>query len=128
MGEKNKRSRFKFGIGNKIGIMIEIPILIIFIIVYFLLNRSIQKSIMDSNLNMLHNITKLSSNLVEKEISSNMMELKLIADNELIKNPSGDWEQQNVLLQKYQKENNYIRILLVDANGDFRSTEDSKII
>lgn len=123
MREKNKRNRLKIGIGNKIGIMIEIPILIIFILVYFLLNKSIQKSIIDSNLNMLHNITKLSSNLVEKEISSNMMELKLIADNELIKNPSGDWEQQNVLLQKYQKENNYIRILLVDANGDFRSTD-----
>lgn len=64
-----------------------------------------------------------NSTLVEKEISSNMMELKLIADNELIKNPSGDWEQQNVLLQKYQKENNYILILLVDANGDFHSID-----
>lgn len=123
MREKNKRSGFKIGIGNKIGIMIEIPILIIFIVVYFLLNKSIQKSIIDSNLNMLHNVTKLSANLVEKEISGNMMELKLIADNELIKNPSGDWEQQNALLQKYQKENNYIRILLVDANGDFHSTD-----
>lgn len=123
MKEKNKGSRFKIGIGNKIGIMIEIPIIIIFIVVYFLLNESIQNSIINSNLNMLHNVTKLSANLVEKEISSNMMELKLIADNELIKNPSGNWEEQNTLLQKYQKENNYIRILLVDANGDFHSTD-----
>lgn len=119
----SRRSRFHIGIGNKVGFIIEIPIIVIFILVYLLLSESIQKSITDSNLDMMKNITSLSSNLVEKEISSNMMELKLIADNQLIKNSSGNWEEQNKLLQKYQKENNYIRILLVDANGDFKSTD-----
>lgn len=118
-----RRSRFNVGIGNKIGFIIEIPIVIIFIAVYILLSKSIQKSITDSNLDMMNNITSLSTNLVEKEISGNMMELKLIADNALIKNPSGNWEEQNQLLQKYQQENNYIRILLIDANGDFKSTD-----
>lgn len=124
MSEKTvRRKRVKFSIGNKIGIMIEIPIIIIFIAAYLLLSESIQKSITRSNLNMMDNVTNLSADLVEKEIASNMMELKLIADNELIKNPSGNWEEQNILLQKYQQENNYIRILLVDANGDFHSTD-----
>lgn len=122
-GKTVRKKRIKVSIGNKISIMIEIPIIIIFIVAYLLLNESIQKSITDSNLDMMQNITALSSDLVEKEIASNMMELKLIADNELIKNPSGNWEEQNALLQKYQKENNYIRILLIDANGDFHSTD-----
>lgn len=77
----SRRSRFHIGIGNKVGFIIEIPIIVIFILVYLLLSESIQKSITDSNLDMMKNITSLSSNLVEKEISSNMMELKLIADN-----------------------------------------------
>lgn len=121
--QTTKKKGIRISIGNKIGIMIEIPIIIIFIAAYLLLNESFQKSITNSNLNMMQNITSLSADLVEKEISSNMMELKLIADNSLIKDPNGNWEEQNLLLQKYQQENNYIRILLVDANGDFRSTD-----
>lgn len=118
-----KGKRIIISIGTKIGIIIEIPIIIIFIVAYMLLSNSIQESIVKSNINMMQNLTNLSVDLVKKEISSNLMELKLIADNELFENPNGDWEKQNKLLQKYQQENNYIRILLVDTNGDFRSTD-----
>lgn len=122
-GVLKKNKKMLISIGTKIGIIIEIPIIIIFIIAYMLLSSSIQESIVKSNLNMMQNLTNSSVDLVRKEISSNLMELKLIADNELFENPNGDWEKQNKLLQRYQQENNYIRILLVDKNGDFRSTD-----
>lgn len=121
-----KKDRKIISIGTKIGVTIEIPIIIIFIMAYILLSNSIQDSIAKSNLNMMQNLTSLSVDLVKKEIESNLMELKLIADNDLLKDPKGDWEEQGKLLQKYQQENNYIRILLVDTDGSFRSTDGQR--
>lgn len=118
-----KTKRILMSIGTKISALIGIPIIIIFIIAYMLLSNSIKESIVKSNLDMMQNLTSSSVDLVKKEILSNLMELKLIADNELFEEPHSNWDKQNKLLQKYQQENNYIRILLVDTNGDFRSTD-----
>lgn len=121
--DKNKRE-FKIGLGTRISTLIIIPFLIVFIALYFVTENKTKDVMIESNVNIMKTVASQGVTMVEKELSKDIMEAELIAQNDIISNPAIPLQTKIDMLTKYIKEKGYVRAIIVNPAGELTTTDN----
>ncbi|WP_207652930.1 methyl-accepting chemotaxis protein [Anaeromicrobium sediminis] len=113
----------KLSLGTKFILPFVISLIILLVILSGMITKLTKEAFTNTTTTIMKIVNEQGAALVGRQLEKNLMEINLIADNELIKNPNSSWDKQRELLLKYVNKNNYKRILLVDLEGNFKSTD-----
>ena len=104
-----------------------VPIISIsFLILVFVFYNYAKKGIIESNINLMNEISKITAKKVDENISYNLKMLKYTASNDIFKNENSKLEDKIKFLDSSIKNNGFLTVGIATPNGDITYSDGFK--